>query len=186
MKLSSFTAYVKQLWKNKPDTSTPLSAERLTHMEEGIKGNSDATYKTLRNKFIYLYIPQWKEWKKNILDFCDAVQNSKLSIEELNKWYKTISTNINIHLLKDTPLYTSLTKALSCLTLKASDIPTQTVFKEPIHNATLLPSFLYENFSKNDPLKFITHIWDGNADNCKFEGYEDFIRKEQIAFKEIT
>ena len=39
MKLSSFTAYVKQLWKNKPDTSTPLSAERLTHMEEGIKGN---------------------------------------------------------------------------------------------------------------------------------------------------
>lgn len=151
-----------------------------------IKGNSDATYKTLRNKFIYLYIPQWKEWKKNILDFCDAVQNSKLSIEELNKWYKTISTNINIHLLKDTPLYTSLTKALSCLTLKASDIPTQTVFKEPIHNATLLPSFLYENFSKNDPLKFITHIWDGNADNCKFEGYEDFIRKEQIAFKEIT
>ena len=42
MKLSSFTAYVKQLWKNKPDTSTPLSAERLTHMEEGIKGNSDA------------------------------------------------------------------------------------------------------------------------------------------------
>lgn len=106
-----------------------------------IKGNSDDTYKTLRNKFIYLYIPQWKEWEKNILDFCDAVQNSKLSIEELNKWYKTISTNINIHLLKDTPLYTSLTKALSCLTLKASDIPTQTVFKEPIHNATLLPSF---------------------------------------------
>ena len=141
-----------------------------------IKGNGDTTYKTLQNKFIYLYIPQWKEWKKNILDFCDAVQNSKLSIEELNKWYKTISTNINIHLLKDTPLYTSLTKALSCLTLKASDTPTQTVFKEQIHNATLLPSFLYENFSKNDPLKFITHIWDGNADNCKFEGYEDFSR----------
>ena len=49
-----------------------------------IKGNSDDTYKTLRNKFIYLYIPQWKDWEKNILDFCDAVQNSKLSIEELN------------------------------------------------------------------------------------------------------
>ena len=41
-----------------------------------IKGNGDTTYKTLQNKFIYLYIPQWKEWKKNILDFCDAVQNS--------------------------------------------------------------------------------------------------------------
>lgn len=42
MKLSSFAAYIKQLWRNKPDTSTPVSAERLAHMEEGIKGNSDA------------------------------------------------------------------------------------------------------------------------------------------------
>ena len=42
MNLSNFVAYVKQAWKNKPDTSTPLSAERLTHLEEGIKGNSDA------------------------------------------------------------------------------------------------------------------------------------------------
>ena len=42
MNLSNFVAYVKQAWKNKPDTSTPLSAERLTHQEEGVKGNSDA------------------------------------------------------------------------------------------------------------------------------------------------
>ena len=42
MKLSNFAAYVKQAWKNKPDTSTPLSAERLRHIEDGIKGNSDA------------------------------------------------------------------------------------------------------------------------------------------------
>ena len=42
MKLSNFAAYIKQLWRNKPDTSTPLSAERLAHMEDGIKGNSDA------------------------------------------------------------------------------------------------------------------------------------------------
>ena len=42
MKLSNFAAYVKQAWKNKPDTSTPLSAERLGHIEDGIKGNSDA------------------------------------------------------------------------------------------------------------------------------------------------
>ena len=42
MNLSNFVAYVKQAWKNKPDTSTPLSAERLTHQEEGIQGNSDA------------------------------------------------------------------------------------------------------------------------------------------------
>ena len=42
MNLSNFVAYVKQTWKNKPDTSTPLSAERLTHQEDGIKANSDA------------------------------------------------------------------------------------------------------------------------------------------------
>ena len=54
------------------------------------------------NLSTYIFL-NGKNGKKNILDFCDAVQNSKLSIEELNKWYKTISTNINIHLLKDTP-----------------------------------------------------------------------------------
>ena len=42
MTISGFVAYVKQAWKNKPDTSTPLSAARLTHLEDGIKGNSDA------------------------------------------------------------------------------------------------------------------------------------------------
>lgn len=31
MKLSSFTAYVKQLWKNKPDTSTPNSGKTDTY-----------------------------------------------------------------------------------------------------------------------------------------------------------
>ena len=42
MKISGFVEYVKQIWKNKPDTSTPVSAERLNHMEEGIKEISDA------------------------------------------------------------------------------------------------------------------------------------------------
>ena len=45
MKINGFVVYVKQLWKNKPDTSTPLSAERLLHIEDGIKGNSDAIEK---------------------------------------------------------------------------------------------------------------------------------------------
>lgn len=45
MTINGFVAYVKQIWKNKPDTSTPLSAARLTHMEDGIKGNSDAIEK---------------------------------------------------------------------------------------------------------------------------------------------
>lgn len=42
MTISGFVAYVKQIWANKPSTSSPLSAERLNHIEEGIKGNSDA------------------------------------------------------------------------------------------------------------------------------------------------
>ena len=34
--------YEKQLWKDYPDTTTPITADRLNHMEEGIKGLSDA------------------------------------------------------------------------------------------------------------------------------------------------
>lgn len=45
MTISNFVAYVKQAWKNKPDTSTPLSAPRLLHMEDGIKMTSDAIEK---------------------------------------------------------------------------------------------------------------------------------------------
>ncbi|WP_455438013.1 hypothetical protein [Hungatella hathewayi] len=45
MTISGFIAYVIQTWKNKPDTSTPLSAARLAHIEAGIKANSDAIAK---------------------------------------------------------------------------------------------------------------------------------------------
>lgn len=45
MTISGFVAYVKQLWKNLPDRSTPVTAERLLHVENGIKGNSDAIEK---------------------------------------------------------------------------------------------------------------------------------------------
>lgn len=33
-------AYIKQTWENLPSEETPISAERLTHMEEGIYNNS--------------------------------------------------------------------------------------------------------------------------------------------------
>lgn len=35
--LENFVKYIKQEWKNKPDTSTPLSADRLNHIEGGEK-----------------------------------------------------------------------------------------------------------------------------------------------------
>ena len=34
--------YEKQLWKDYPDTTTPITADRLNHIEDGIKGLSDA------------------------------------------------------------------------------------------------------------------------------------------------
>lgn len=34
--------YDKQLWKDYPDTTTPITADRLNHIEDGIKGLSDA------------------------------------------------------------------------------------------------------------------------------------------------
>ena len=34
--------YENQLWKDYPDTTTPITADRLNHMEDGIKGLSDA------------------------------------------------------------------------------------------------------------------------------------------------
>lgn len=40
--ISDFVEYVKQTWLDKPNKTTPLSAARLTHMEDGIKENSDA------------------------------------------------------------------------------------------------------------------------------------------------
>ncbi len=42
MTISGFVAYVKQQWRNKPDTSTPVSAARLEHIEEGVKNGSDS------------------------------------------------------------------------------------------------------------------------------------------------
>lgn len=45
MTIKDFVAYVKQAWYNKPNTSTPVEASRLLHIEDGIKGNSDAIEK---------------------------------------------------------------------------------------------------------------------------------------------
>ena len=40
--VSGFKDYVTQTWKNRPSTETPMSAERLNHIEAGIKSISDA------------------------------------------------------------------------------------------------------------------------------------------------
>lgn len=40
--INGFKEYVTQTWKNRPSTETPVSAERLNHIESGIKSISDA------------------------------------------------------------------------------------------------------------------------------------------------
>lgn len=38
--ISEFIEYVRQIWKNKPNSSSPLNADHLNHMEDGIENNS--------------------------------------------------------------------------------------------------------------------------------------------------
>lgn len=45
--ISEFVEYVKQVWKNKPNVSSPLNAERLNHMEAGIENNSKKIKETV-------------------------------------------------------------------------------------------------------------------------------------------
>ena len=45
--ISEFVEYVKQTWKNKPNVSSPLNADRLNHMEAGIENNSKKIKETV-------------------------------------------------------------------------------------------------------------------------------------------
>lgn len=54
--LTNFVEYVIQHWFDRPDKSTPLSAQRLNHIEEGIKANSDALAE-IRSSFLDVVYP---------------------------------------------------------------------------------------------------------------------------------
>lgn len=45
--ISEFVEYVKQVWKNNPNVSSPLNADRLNHMEAGIENNSKKIKETV-------------------------------------------------------------------------------------------------------------------------------------------
>lgn len=45
--ISEFVEYVKQVWKNKPNVNSPLNADRLNHMEDGIENNSKKIKETV-------------------------------------------------------------------------------------------------------------------------------------------
>ncbi len=40
--LSDFVKYVRQYWHDRPDKSTPLNAERMNYIENGIESNANA------------------------------------------------------------------------------------------------------------------------------------------------
>ena len=40
--MANLVTYIKKIWKNAPDTTTPISAANLNHMEDGIANNADA------------------------------------------------------------------------------------------------------------------------------------------------
>ena len=54
--LTNFVEYIKQQWFDRPDKSTPLSAQRLNHIEAGIKANSDALAE-IRRRFLDAVYP---------------------------------------------------------------------------------------------------------------------------------
>lgn len=56
MAIKNFEEYEKQTWLDRPDTSTPISAERLNHMEQGIKDNSNALVWLDKNRSAVCYV----------------------------------------------------------------------------------------------------------------------------------
>lgn len=47
--ISEFVEYVKQTWKNKPNSSSPLNADRMNHTEDGIENNSKKNQRNRRS-----------------------------------------------------------------------------------------------------------------------------------------
>lgn len=65
--ISEFVEYVKQVWKNKPNVSSPLNADRLNHMEAGIENNSKKIKETVTavNELTEKKL-QYKKFTKNV------------------------------------------------------------------------------------------------------------------------
>ena len=58
-------SYVKQTWQNLPSTATPITAERLNHIEDGVKANSDAVDA--------LNVPHYGTWLSLVTQTATAV-----------------------------------------------------------------------------------------------------------------
>ena len=154
-----------------------------------VKGSDDPTFQSLYQRFTDVCmendIPDWKQFKKEMELFCQKAYNPTYDAKELLRWYQERLVDIDVRLLKESNLYFSITKAFTYLSKKLyANQPLMT--KVAVHDARRLPFFLYTHFSKQEPLKFLTHTWDQYAESTSFTDYEDFIQKTNEAFKRIT
>lgn len=77
-------SYVKQSWENLPSTATPITAERLTHIENGVKANSDAVDA--------LNVPHYGTWLSLVTQPATAV-----NVPQIMKFEETyMSQNISM------------------------------------------------------------------------------------------
>lgn len=79
----NFIEYVKQIWKNGPSGSTPWSAARLNHIEDGIKNNNSmiselnsnlyAINDTLNNVRLQIQVPNPTGKIENAIENCKLI-----------------------------------------------------------------------------------------------------------------
>lgn len=79
----NFIQYVKQVWKAGTSGGTPLSPDRLNHMEDGIK-NNNSMISELNNNITDVIVV-------NNADFGEAIKNSRLF--EKSTGYKFFACN---------------------------------------------------------------------------------------------
>lgn len=166
-------------------------AGKLRYMQM-IKGADDGTYQKLYDTFQYLNvlesIPDLVKLENSLDDFQDALTKSSMDLETMVSWYSRLTDNIDWKILAKTKWGKKFADCQSILLKKISVAgmhKQQEVAKES-HDARLLPRFLYNHFSKSDPLKFITHSWDTAGNECKFTDLIDFRKKVSDNFKEIS
>lgn len=99
----NFIQYIKQAWKAGTSGGTPLSPDRLNHMEDGIKNNNDMISE-LNNNIIYGNISQKTRYSNVDLEALNisngTINISKAYINAL--WGVAITLNVDNTILIQT------------------------------------------------------------------------------------
>lgn len=114
--ISEFVEYVKQAWKNKPNVSSPLNADRLNHMEDGIENNS-------------------KKIKETVTAVNELTEKRKLIAKEFSSGNISITNNMTYELPYTVP---DGYEYLSFLGAESYNVPTSISYQGNIGNAIAL------------------------------------------------